>query len=177
MAERVEQFVEALHHLEEHGDPEMLVGLFGENAEISNVTYREPMYGQEGVRHFWTRYREEFGSIRSTFEHIAADEHVAALEWHATGTIRQGRRPITYRGVTILEFRGDEISAMRAYYDPTPFMDALSTPAEQRHADVSAEISAPEEGEMVGGSSAIDSDEMKMRGGPYGLTECEPPRD
>ncbi|MDP9353622.1 MAG: nuclear transport factor 2 family protein, partial [Chloroflexota bacterium] len=55
-----QEFIDALHALEERGEIEPLLAQFAEDAELTNVNLQEPMRGAEGVRKFWEDYRSLF---------------------------------------------------------------------------------------------------------------------
>ncbi|MDQ4122448.1 MAG: nuclear transport factor 2 family protein [Acidobacteriota bacterium] len=111
-----ENFINALHKLEETSDPQEIASLYAENAEIVNVVSPKNFTGAEGAREFWTRYRETFGEMRSEFRNKIVAENRAALEWTTQGTSKDNHE-ITYSGVTILEFDGDKISRSCAYFN------------------------------------------------------------
>ena len=111
-----EQFINALHKLEETGDAEQISSLYAENAEVANVVSPKKFSGQEGAREFWTKYRETFGEMRSEFRNRIVTENRAALEWTTRGTSKD-ENEITYSGVTILEIEADKISRSCAYFN------------------------------------------------------------
>ncbi|HZG51869.1 MAG TPA: nuclear transport factor 2 family protein [Pyrinomonadaceae bacterium] len=112
-----EQFIEALRGLEENRDLEALVALHAESSEVGNVNAPEKFTGQAGAREFWTKYRDTFGEVRSTFRNRVVNDTCAALEWTTEGTTAGGA-PFNYEGVSILEIEGDRITRFRAYFDP-----------------------------------------------------------
>ena len=113
----VEQFIAALGKLESGHDVQGMETLFGSDCELGNVVVPEKFHGIEGVRKFWTKYRDTFAELRSTFRNrIISDGH-AALEWTTSATSGDGSK-IQYDGVSILEFGGDKIIRFRAYFDP-----------------------------------------------------------
>jgi ketosteroid isomerase-like protein len=114
--ELAENFINALHKLEETGEPAEITALYAENAEIVNVVSPKKFTGTEGARDFWTRYRETFGEMRSEFRNKIVSENRAALEWTTRGISRENHE-ITYSGVTILEFKDDKISRSCAYFN------------------------------------------------------------
>jgi ketosteroid isomerase-like protein len=117
-SERTRRFIEGLRALERNRDPEPLVSLFGEEAEVGNVVTPHEFRGKDGARDFWTRYRDTFGEIESTFRNVFEDEHGAALEWTSRGTSADGTA-IEYEGVSILEFDGDQVTRFRAFFNPS----------------------------------------------------------
>ncbi|HZH31407.1 MAG TPA: nuclear transport factor 2 family protein [Pyrinomonadaceae bacterium] len=112
-----ERFIEALRGLEETRDVETMVALYAEQSEVGNVNAPEKFTGQAGAREFWTKYRDTFGEVRSTFRNRIINDARAALEWTTEGTTANGA-PFNYEGVSILEIEGDRITRFRAYFDP-----------------------------------------------------------
>ena len=112
-----ERFIEALRALEESRELEAMVALYSEESEVGNINAPEKFTGLTGAREFWTKYRETFGEVRSTFRNRIITEKRAALEWTTEGTTANGA-PVNYEGVSILETEGDHITRFRAYFDP-----------------------------------------------------------
>lgn len=110
-------FVEALHRLEEQEDVETIAGLYTQDADISNPVVPHEHQGQGGAREFWQAYRSTFQTIRSEFHHVLDDGKAALLEWTSSGRAKDGAE-FSYRGVSVLEYGPDGISAFRAYFDP-----------------------------------------------------------
>ena len=79
-------FVEALRELEENRDVEALVEIHTEDCEVGNVSVRGTFRDHDGLREFWTEYRNTFGETKSTFRYVFASEEGAALEWTTEGT-------------------------------------------------------------------------------------------
>ena len=84
--EVAEKFVEALRRLEEDRDVDALVEIHTEDCDVGNVAVPKTFSGHDGLREFWTGYRDTFGEMRSEFRNVFADEagH-AALEWNTSG--------------------------------------------------------------------------------------------
>lgn len=110
------RFIESLGRLESERDLDSIVSLFSDTAEVGNVVVPAKFHGPEGVREFWSKYRDTFGKMQSTFRNHFASENRAALEWTTEGTTVNGT-PIRYEGVSILEMEGDKIKRFRAYFD------------------------------------------------------------
>jgi ketosteroid isomerase-like protein len=111
------KFIEALGKLEAGRDLETIVSLFAEDCEVGNVVSPEKFSRRDGAREFWgAKYRDTFGEVRSTFRNVFATEGRAALEWATEGTSKDGA-PVSYEGVSILEFDGELIARFRAYFD------------------------------------------------------------
>ena len=118
MAEsRARRFIDALHHLEDSRNPDTLVGMFADGAELNNPTAETPLAGGGGAREFWQVYRDTFGEIHSDFHHVLEKDDAAMLEWTSRGSAAHGGT-IEYDGVTVLEFDGDKVKRFRAYFDP-----------------------------------------------------------
>ena len=79
--EVADRFVEALRKLEEDQDMEALVEIHAEKCEVGNVAVPGTFSGHDGLREFWTSYRETFDEMKSEFRNVFADDtgH-AALE-------------------------------------------------------------------------------------------------
>lgn len=114
--ERAQQFIEVLRAAEKHRDPETLVDLFSEDAELRSLLHDEPLVGTDGARKFWTEYLHSFRALETRFEAVHAAGSLALLEWVTHGTLASGQR-ITYRGVSVLEYEGDRVRSFRTYYD------------------------------------------------------------
>jgi ketosteroid isomerase-like protein len=118
MAEdRARRFIDALHTLEETGDVEALAALHAEGADISNPLVPHRHHGPDGARAFWSSYRSTFDTVRSEFHHVQETGGVAFLEWTSAGRSAQGK-DFRYRGVSVLEWDGDQLRAFRTYFDP-----------------------------------------------------------
>jgi ketosteroid isomerase-like protein len=125
-ADLVERFIAALETLEQQRDVEPLADLYAAEAEVGNVVTPHEFTGPDGARDFWTRYREAFGEVRSSFRNIIVAEGRAALEWTSEGTNADGT-PFTYDGVSILELDGDAITRFRAYFNPSDLGRQIAT--------------------------------------------------
>lgn len=112
-----ERFIKALEDLESNRDVTGLENVFSEESELGNVIVPEKFHGLAGVKDFWTKYRDTFENIRSTFRNRIISEGRAALEWTTQGSSSSGTT-IQYDGVSILEFEGGKVKRFRAYFDP-----------------------------------------------------------
>jgi ketosteroid isomerase-like protein len=115
--ERAQRFVEALTRLEETGDAEALLALFGDDAEVSNVASHRTFHGKDGARDFWKEYKGMLRQVKSTFRNMIASADRVALEWESSGTAHNGAA-VDYEGVSIIEWDGEFISRFYAYFDP-----------------------------------------------------------
>ena len=115
--EVADKFVEALRKLEQDRDVEALVEIHTDDCDVGNVAVPRTFSGHDGLREFWTSYRDTFGDMKSEFRNIFADEagH-AALEWNTSGEANGNR--VSYDGVSLLEIQDNKVSRFRAYFDP-----------------------------------------------------------
>ncbi|MFB9993635.1 nuclear transport factor 2 family protein [Deinococcus oregonensis] len=116
-----EQFMQALQTTEQTGDVEPLVALFAEDSSLNNLT-TQTWTGQDGAREFWTAYLSNFEQIRSEFTHHLEASGTGLMEWEATGQLKGGS-DLAYRGVSIIEISGTQVSAFRTYYDSAAFVN------------------------------------------------------
>lgn len=112
-----DRFTDALARLERDRDLDPLVSLFADRCEVGNVLVPDKFHGQEGARTFWTKYRDTFGEVKSTFHNRIEGDGRVALEWTTEGTTTGGK-PFRYDGVSILEMEGEQIKRFHAYFDP-----------------------------------------------------------
>ena len=112
-----DRFVEALHKLEEDRDVEALVEIHNDDCDVGNVAVPRTFSGHDGLREFWTSYRDTFGETKSEFRNVFADDagHVA-LEWNTSGDANG--KNVSYDGVSLLEIEDGKVSRFRAYFDP-----------------------------------------------------------
>ena len=115
--ERAQRFMDALGKLEERGEPEDLLALFSDDAQVSNLASPRVFSGREGARAFWREYKTTLQQVRSTFRNVIAAGDRTALEWETQGTAHNGAA-VAYEGVSILEWDGERISRFFAYFDP-----------------------------------------------------------
>jgi len=112
-----DRFVEALRKLEEDRDVEALAEIHTEDCDVGNVAVPKTFSGREGLREFWTSYRNTFDEMKSEFRNVFADDAGrAALEWTTEGVA--AGNSVSYEGVSILEIEGDKVRRFRAYFDP-----------------------------------------------------------
>lgn len=112
-----EQFIEALHKLEEDRELDPIVATYSEDCEVGNIIVPEKFKGPDGARRFWSEYRDTFGEIHSSFRNVIASDGSAALEWTTKATSADGD-PLEYDGVSILEIEDGKVTRFRAYFNP-----------------------------------------------------------
>ena len=115
MAGLSQTFIESLKRLETERDVDGIASLFAAAADISNPLVQHRHGESNGVKHFWSQYRDSFDNIRSEFRAVQDQENIAFLEWTSKGTING--QDFTYGGVSVLEHDGDKITAFRTYFD------------------------------------------------------------
>ena len=112
-----DRFVEALWRLEEDRDVEKLVKIHTEDCTTGNVAVPQTFDGHDGLREFWTNYRNTFDDMKSEFHNIFADgDGHAALEWTTEGSANGNT--VSYQGVSILEIEDGKVKRFMAYFDP-----------------------------------------------------------
>jgi len=122
-APRARAFVAELRRFEQSSDPTDLVGLFTDVATAARLDARGE---RTDVAAFWQEYRGQFDRLSTTFFNAVEGSSQVALEWTSEGTL-PGGRPISYRGVTVLDLEGEKINRLRTYYDSAAF---VALPAE-----------------------------------------------
>jgi ketosteroid isomerase-like protein len=116
-----EQFMQALHHLDEQRDPGPLVELTAEGAVLTKLGDHREATGPEGARGFWEEYRGVFDTISTEFTHTVDGAGSSCLEWTSTGTLPDGA-DLSYRGVTVIDVDGEQVTGVRTYYDSAAFV-------------------------------------------------------
>ena len=125
-------FQKTLQSIEQSKDPTALVDLFGDGATIDSPAREGKLTGRESIRHFWQEYLDAFRHVRSTFtvDHTIGDTGV--LQWVSEGMLTNGK-PVRYRGVSIVTFKGYKVASFTTYYDSAVFVthapDAKSEPS------------------------------------------------
>ena len=114
--ERARRFIECLQRAEESHEPDELLALFGEEVELRSLVRDRPFEGPDGARRFWTEYLASFQEVRSRFDRVLEQGDLVILEWTTEATVKSGH-PVTYAGVSLIEFDGDRVVRFRTYYD------------------------------------------------------------
>ena len=121
--DRTRTFATALQTFEKDGDAAAFAALFADDAVTQRFDARGERSGE--VEQFWQEYHAQFESISTTFSDVVEGGDRAALEWTSEGSLVDGR-PLSYRGVTVVDFDGEKISKLSTYYDSAQF---AATPA------------------------------------------------
>jgi len=121
MSDVSERFEQALHHLDAESDAGPMVDLTAPDAVLTKLGGHREERGPDGARTFWDEYRSVFATISTEFTGRVEGEHGTALEWTSTSTLPDGT-DLTYRGVTVLDVAGDQVSGVRTYYDSAAFL-------------------------------------------------------
>ena len=121
----VDQFIQALGQLEKEGSTQALCELFHDSCEVKNILLPEALKGKQGAERFWKEYRGGFREIESRFTHRSETADTVVLEWISDGTLKSGH-PVSYTGVTLLDFDGGKIKSFRAYYDSAALLRAAA---------------------------------------------------
>ena len=119
---RAERFMSALRQAESSHSVDPLVAVFAGDAELENPARSVRRNGTDGARDFWRDYLSAFDRVRSEFTHVIASGDAATLEWRAEGRLAHSREPVSYRGVSIVEFAGDKVRRFVTYYDSATFV-------------------------------------------------------
>lgn len=119
--------IDALRRTEEAHDPDAVVGMFADGAELSNLAHDEPRRGADGARQFWADYLKAFRRVRSEFGAVREADGFAVLEWTSDAELPTGKG-VTYRGVSILEGDGDRVAKFRTYYDTAALVAPAAAP-------------------------------------------------
>lgn len=114
-------FMSSLQEAERTRDVEPLVRLFADDAEVETAMLHRSHRGREGARAFWKEYLGAFGSVRSEFTDTRRADGFASLEWKSDGTLPDGR-PVSYRGVSLIDTDGEKVRRFRTYYDTAVFL-------------------------------------------------------
>ena len=125
--DRARTFATALQTFEKDGDAAAFAALFTDDAVTQRFDARGERRGE--VEQFWHEYRDQFSSISTTFYDVVEGGDRAALEWSSDAELTDGR-PITYRGVTVIDLDGEKITRLRTYYDSAQFAATTATTAD-----------------------------------------------
>lgn len=125
MSQLAEEFVRALKRLEDSGDADAIVALFGANATVSNPLLSEHGQTEGDPSKFWRDYRGSFDKITSEFKAVVSQDGASFLEWVSEGTL--DGKSFRYGGVSVLDEKDGKIAAFRTYFDPRQLPPAQKT--------------------------------------------------
>jgi ketosteroid isomerase-like protein len=125
--DRARAFATALQTFEQDGDATSFAKLFASDAITQRFDARGERHGE--VEQFWQEYRDQFRSISTAFYDVVEGGDRFALEWSSDAELTDGR-PITYRGVTVIDLDGEKITRLRTYYDSAQFAATTATTAD-----------------------------------------------
>lgn len=123
--ESVQRFAEALQELERTRDLDPFLEVFSDGVHLIRPEGRGDEHGRDGARRFWQAYLDQFDQIESSFSRLEESGPLAELEWTGEGVLQPGR-PVSYRGVSLLEL--DDAGLVRrfaTYYDTAAFVVPL----------------------------------------------------
>ena len=123
--ENANKFAEALQTIESTRDPAALVALFTSDASLESIAMQQPIRGIDAIAEFWQEYLAFFDKLETTFSSIVATDAISVLEWFSKGVLAGGG-DIDYRGVSLLQFKGDQVAVFRTYYDSAAFVPKLA---------------------------------------------------
>ncbi|GAA4542389.1 nuclear transport factor 2 family protein [Pseudonocardia xishanensis] len=119
----VRSFVATLRSAEQADDVADLAAMFTDDAELFRLDGAGLRRGD--ARGFWESYRAQFSEVRTVFTNAVETDAEAALEWHSSGTLSDGK-PFTYEGSTFLTHDGEHITGLRTYYDTAAFLEVTA---------------------------------------------------
>jgi hypothetical protein len=114
-------FIRAVWDCEQSRSADGVCALFAPGATLDSIAFGSPIVGPKSIAAFWKEYLTHFQSITTKFHHAIDTPGTTVLEWSSTGKLTDGT-PIHYRGVTILDWSGEQVKSMRTYYDSAAFM-------------------------------------------------------
>ena len=119
---RAQRFADALQKFESSGDTADIVEEFASGAELTRPE-ADRGDSETDASTFWEAYRAQFDGIETTFSAVDETGDRGVLEWSSTGSLASGR-DITYRGVSLLTFDGDDkVARFATYYDTAAFIE------------------------------------------------------
>jgi ketosteroid isomerase-like protein len=113
------QVAESYWRAEESHDVERVLEHYHPDATFHPMT--GPLVGHAQIRTFYDGMGDTYPGLEVRIVHEVSSGNEAALEWEADLIDRQGTRfPI--RGSNFVTVRDDKFTYVRAYYDPTSFL-------------------------------------------------------
>ena len=120
--DRAAKFAQALTQLERAGDVDAFVSaVFAPDVALLRPETDQQESGHQGAVSFWTQYLGQFEEVSSEFTRTVEDGGLGVLEWTSTGKV-SGGAPISYRGVSLLDFGdNDLVTRFATYFDTAQF--------------------------------------------------------
>ena len=108
-------------------DVDRWVNTFAPNAESHDPVGAPPLVGHDALRQFLTGIFSVFETIGLTEDHIFVAGDTAAIKWTGLGRGRNGK-DVIFEGIDVIECNPDgEITSVRAYWNPTPIVAAVTS--------------------------------------------------
>jgi len=121
-----QRFADALQELERTRSLDPFLELFSDEVQLLRPEGRGDARGKDGARRFWQTYLDQFEEIGSTFSRVEESGSLGELEWSGEGRLRTSR-PLTYRGVSLLQLDEDGlVRRFATYYDTAAFLVPIS---------------------------------------------------
>jgi hypothetical protein len=130
------RFMETLKSIESGAEPDPLIALFSDDAQLVNLTKQHLHYPDTSenlpltAALFWKNYLRAFDHIETHFTNVitAGDGRAVVLEWRAVGSLPNAL-PIEFNGISILELEAVDsqkaqplIEKLKIYYDSAAFL-------------------------------------------------------
>lgn len=108
-------------------DVDRWVNTFAPDAESHDPVGTPPLVGHDALRQFLTGIFSVFETIGLTEDHIFVVGDVAAVKWTGLGRGRNGK-DVVFEGIDVIECNPDgKIISLRAYWNPTPIIAAVTS--------------------------------------------------
>ena len=98
---------------------EQFTPVFGAHATYEDPLTNGPRSGPTLV-YYWAIVLQAFPSLRYEITRVHDTDQIMVVEWVLHG-VGAGTSPPPINGVFVIEFNGDAIGAVRAYFDARPF--------------------------------------------------------
>ena len=119
----VQAFMDGLHAMEESRELQALVSMFAERCELESPARGVRFEGRDGARRFWSDYLSAFEDVHSVFTRVTEGGNSAAREWRSDAHPAGGGTPLSYRGVSLIEFDDEgHVARFCTYYDSAAFL-------------------------------------------------------
>jgi hypothetical protein len=100
----------------ERRDPDAMVALFTETADVRLDPFATELHGALDIRAQWNRAAEEQAAVESDAERVWVSGHTVLASWHEAYTLRATGERVRVRGFSTFELDGDGlIERMRSW--------------------------------------------------------------